>query len=135
MEYVVSEEVVNTEEVTGMDETVVINDVTETADTTDTGRRGRPRPNEVITRDNMVFDAIVAAGVPLTRKQIAQLVDTKESHTYLSLLRLRQNGKLQLTRTSGGHFWSCISDTSETTTEADTSEVNTEVTSADVVTE
>jgi hypothetical protein len=66
-------------------------------------RRGRPRPESTLKRDEQVF-ALVNGDV--TRKQIAaQLADTKESQVYLSLLRLRAAGRVEHVRENGVHVW------------------------------
>lgn len=102
------------EEVVGTEEVVVASEVTtsgEAGETTESSRRGRPRPDDVVARDNKVFEIVKNGAAPMTRKQVAEAAGEKESHVYLSLLRLRHAGKLQLKRTSDGHFWSLVSDT------------------------
>lgn len=68
-------------------------------------KRGRPRPEEVVQRDEQVYEAVVGS---LTRKQVAEATGIKESHVYLSLLRLRNAGRLQHERTGTGHTWSRV---------------------------
>lgn len=80
-------------------------EVVETAETkqpAETVRRGRPRPDEVVQRDEKVFEALTA---PMTRKQVAESTGITESHAYLSLLRLRNSGRITHERTGAGHVW------------------------------
>lgn len=98
--------------VPGASDVVEPSDAPETSDTdktADSGRRGRPRPDEVVSRDELVFDAV--GSDKLTRKQVAELTGIKESHVYLSLLRLRNAGRLRLQRAAGGHMWSRVPST------------------------
>lgn len=99
----------------------------ETAETPDAGRRGRPRPGEVIERDQRVLEAMIAAGAEMTtaemtRKAIAELTELKESHVYLSLIRLRNAGQVTLRRTGGKHLWSVATAESETVDETPAAE-------------
>lgn len=94
------EEIVETPEGTEVPEAVVVAD-----DSVPAARRGRPRPDAVIQRDNTVFDAIIG---PMTRKQVAERVGIPESHAYLSLLRLRNDGRVRLERTGTGYAWSRV---------------------------
>jgi hypothetical protein len=100
--------------VSEVDETITIDESAETPEGTDvaesgsaSGRRGRPRPDEVIKRDEHVLSAIIG---PMTRKQIAEATGYTESHTYLSLLRLRNAGRVQHERNAAGHVWFHIID-------------------------
>jgi len=69
------------------------------------GRRGRPRPDVVVQRDEQVYESVVAAGQPVTRKQVAETSGIKESLAYLSLLRLRTSGRLVHVRQGTAHVW------------------------------
>jgi hypothetical protein len=60
---------------------------TESAET----RRGRPRPQDTIKRDEDVRKALQAGG-PQTRDEVAKSLSIKPSHAYLSLIRLRRDG-------------------------------------------
>lgn len=109
-----TEEVMTTENVVVIDDTASVD---ENTSTTESNRRGRPRPDAVIERDNGVFDIVAASDEPMTRKQIAEITGIKESHVYLSLLRLRNDGRLQFKRANGGHFWSLAVDVPEVAVE------------------
>lgn len=103
-EDITTDEVIETVETT--DETTVADETVAADEVTSSGRRGRPRPDTVIERDNGVYNIVAASDEPMTRRQIAEITGLKESHVYLSLLRLRNNGRLQFKRANGGHFWS-----------------------------
>lgn len=79
---------------------------TPTAENAEAGKRGRPRPDEVIQRDEAVLAAVTGS---MSRKQIAEITQIKESLVYLSLLRLRNAGKLTHERSGVGHVWAPIS--------------------------
>lgn len=56
--------------------------------------RGRPRPNETIERDEKVLAALVAAGADgLTRPKLAAATELPGNQVYLSLYRLKRDGK------------------------------------------
>lgn len=71
--------------------TVPNGDSTETESTESGGRRGRPRSQEALTRDQQVLDTL-AGGVQLTRNEIAEKVGFTGGLTYLSLYRLKRDG-------------------------------------------
>lgn len=54
-------------------------------------RRGRPRPQDTIKRDESVLKVLKEKG-PLTRDEAATALGIKSSHAYLSLIRLRRDG-------------------------------------------
>lgn len=54
-------------------------------------RRGRPRPQETIKRDESVRKQLQTGGAQ-TREEVAQSLGIKSSHAYLSLIRLRRDG-------------------------------------------
>lgn len=58
-------------------------------------RRGRPRPQGTISRDEAVFKALADAGGPVTREQLATSLDMQSSFIYLSLYRLREQGRVR----------------------------------------
>lgn len=60
-----------------------------------TKRRGRPRPQGTIARDERVHQALVEAGGPVTREDLASRLDMQSSFVYLSLYRLREQGKVE----------------------------------------
>lgn len=54
-------------------------------------RRGRPRPQDTIKRDESVLQVLKDKG-PMTRDEAATALGVKSSHVYLSLIRLRRDG-------------------------------------------
>jgi len=52
-----------------------------------TNRRGRPRSQETLARDEAVVEALRAGG-PKTREQLAEELNTPKSLVYLALWRL-----------------------------------------------
>src|SRR5690606_22806881 len=80
-------------------------EVVETAETkqpAETVRRGRPRPDEVVQRDEKVFEALTA---PMTRKRRAQSNGMTETHEYESLQRPGHSGRIMHERTGARHAW------------------------------
>ncbi len=62
--------------------------------TPDAGTRGRPRPDEVVQRDAAVLAALQAAGdAGLTRPKLAEATSLPGNQVYLSLYRLKRDGK------------------------------------------
>lgn len=85
--------------------------MTETAvETASSPRRGRPRPQSTIDRDETTLMKLREAGDGgLTRETLAeQLPDVASSLTYLSLFRLRRDGKITRTQVEGKHVWAAI---------------------------
>jgi predicted Rossmann fold nucleotide-binding protein DprA/Smf involved in DNA uptake len=66
-------------------------------------RRGRPRPNETVERDERVLTAIGEQS--LTRDELATALSLSPAQTYLSLHRLRSDGKVERTRDGSQHRW------------------------------
>lgn len=66
-------------------------------------RRGRPRPDSTIQRDEQVLAAIGTEGK--TREDLATETGLTKSEVYLSLHRLRKQGKVERTRDGGKHVW------------------------------
>lgn len=58
----------------------------------DKPKRGRPRPQETIERDALVHQLLIRQG-RLTRNMIVEQTGLPESQVYLSLSRLRGEGK------------------------------------------
>jgi predicted ArsR family transcriptional regulator len=69
--------------------------------------RGRPRPQETIDRDAAVLAYLEQNG-RLSRNQIAEALELDKVKTYLSLERLRREGKVVIcSKTAGpGALWS-----------------------------
>jgi len=57
--------------------------------------RGRPRPAETIRRDETILAMLQDNPDGLTRNDIAEEMGLNKSRTYLSLDRLRRDGKAQ----------------------------------------
>lgn len=66
--------------------------------TTTTPKRGRPRPQEVIDRDEDVYDAIEEDGS--TCEEIADAIGVEPNLVYLSLFRLRRDGWVERARSN-----------------------------------
>lgn len=76
---------------------------------TSTARRGRPRPDLTISRDKQVLDTITE-GAGSTRKEIVDALTAAgtplaPNQVYLSLYRLRKDGKVQRVRDNSAHRW------------------------------
>ena len=68
-------------------------------------RRGRPRPDETINRDELVLTRLREAGVAMTRDEVAQAAELTPAKAYLSLWRLRRDGHVQRVHQDGKHRW------------------------------
>lgn len=64
-------------------------------------RRGRPRPQETIERDELVLSLIV--NQPLSRNQIVTLTGVGPSRVWLSLNRLREKGLAKICASGRGY--------------------------------
>lgn len=53
---------------------------------------GRPRPTEVVERDDAVLKLVPKDGI--TKNELATQLGVSPSHAYLSLFRLRRDGKV-----------------------------------------
>lgn len=66
--------------------------------------RGRPRPDTTRQRDETVFAVVTAE--PATKVELAEKLGMESSLVYLSLLRLRRDGRVQNLRNAAGkHAW------------------------------
>lgn len=86
-----------------------------------TARRGRPRPDEVVKRDEIVFGAL--SDDHQTRDEIAdhptlvalypgadeESVKTRRTRTYQSLVRLVRAGRINRVREGTTHRWLRVS--------------------------
>ncbi len=76
----------------------------------DAYRRGRPRPDETIRRDERVL-SILRTGALSRNRLRDKLNETDEtvsaSQVWLSLDRLRREGKVKLCQGIGERVWSC----------------------------
>jgi predicted Rossmann fold nucleotide-binding protein DprA/Smf involved in DNA uptake len=68
-----------------------------------TARRGRPRPQATIERDMGVLEKIADSGS--TREELVQSTGLAAPQVYLSLYRLRQDGKVERNREGSSHKW------------------------------
>lgn len=70
-------------------------------------RRGRPRAQETINRDDAVLKAL--GDGPLTKEQLVQKLGLKDTHVYLSLWRLRRDGKVaKVSDPETRHLWRAV---------------------------
>lgn len=74
-----------------------------------TAVRGRPRPEETIRRDERVLSLLKTQ--PMSRNRIWEKLSLEEplspSQVWLSLDRLRREGKVKLCQGIGERVWSC----------------------------
>lgn len=74
-------------------------------------KRGRPRPEAVVARDEKVLGMVAATGeAGITRKALADALvaensEVKPSEAYLSLFRLRRDEKVKRTSVEGHQVW------------------------------
>lgn len=66
-------------------------------------RRGRPRPEATIQRDQRVLAAL---DTPKTRVQLVEELELNGKQVYLSLYRLHVAGQITRAREGGNHVWS-----------------------------
>jgi site-specific DNA-cytosine methylase len=66
---------------------------------------GRPRPQETRDRDEAVYAALTE---PKSREQLVAETNIEPKLVYLSLYRLRRDGRIQRTREGGAHRWARI---------------------------
>lgn len=66
--------------------------------------RGRPRPQETIDRDRRVLAYLEQEG-PQTRNRLAEVLGEEKSKVWLSLDRLRREGKVQLCDSGAEAVW------------------------------
>lgn len=81
-------------------------EVTEAAETTKTRGRGRPRSEATIARDERVFDALAAES--RTKAGVMEATSLPANEVYLSLWRLRAEGRIERVRDGGAHVWSVV---------------------------
>jgi hypothetical protein len=67
-------------------------------------RRGRPRSQETIQRDELVLKKLAEG--PRTKEQLVQELGLKDTHVYLSLWRLRRDGHVERAADEDSrHLW------------------------------
>lgn len=70
-------------------------------------RRGRPRSQETINRDDAVLKAL--GDGPLSKEQLVQKLSLKDTHVYLSLWRLRRDGRVEkVSDPDTRHLWRAV---------------------------
>jgi predicted Rossmann fold nucleotide-binding protein DprA/Smf involved in DNA uptake len=70
-------------------------------------RRGRPRSQETIQRDEAVLKTLGEG--PKTKEQLVQELGVKDTHVYLSLWRLRRDGKVEkVADADTRHLWRVV---------------------------
>lgn len=78
--------------------------------TDDRPRRGRPRPQENIERDEVIFALLKDKG-PLARNDVSEQTGLTVSLTYLALDRLRRARRVRrCLKKDGGSVWSVEAD-------------------------
>lgn len=68
-------------------------------------RRGRPRSQETIDRDNLVYTKISEFEAAPTKEQLVEATGLEGSKVYLSLYRLQRDGYVERKRDGGKHVW------------------------------
>jgi transposase len=69
--------------------------------------RGRPRPEFTVNRDEEVFDYLVSHGAS-GRQKIAEDFGVNVNIVYLSLHRLRRQGRAEKVRNGKFHLWAAV---------------------------
>lgn len=83
--------------------------MTEVAEETPAAKSaGRPRPTETVERDQRVFDHLVVGGAPKSTEAVATELGLERKIAYLSLYRLRREGRVTNARENGTHVWSIV---------------------------
>lgn len=72
-------------------------------------RRGRPRPQDTIARDDQVLAAVPEDGTGVTRTQLAAATQLAPNAIYLSLYRLQRDKRIERARENGAHVWKRVS--------------------------
>lgn len=74
-------------------------------ETTDEAKRGRPRPEATLQRDEQVYNFISASEMAPTRDAVATGLDIPAKLVYMSLYRLSHEGKIERIHADGAHRW------------------------------
>lgn len=64
-------------------------------------RRGRPRTEDAVARDEQIYNALLSSG-PYTRNELADRLALSKSLTYLALKRLQKAGRVKRCLTENG---------------------------------
>lgn len=78
---------------------------TATEPTTRNGRRGRPRPQLTIRRDEAVAAALKDADGSATRSDLAKRLGESQPDVYRALCRLRDAHRVERVHDGGRHVW------------------------------
>ena len=71
------------------------------------GKRGRPRSQAVVERDERIFQAVAGSDRPVTKYEIEAGTGVSAAHVYMSLRRLNLANRLRRVYVVGKqHFWS-----------------------------
>lgn len=70
-------------------------------------KRGRPRPTEVVDRDEKVLTHVTGEGI--TRDDVAAQSGLPAVRVYQSLVRLMRAGRIVRVRADGKHLWKLVS--------------------------
>jgi predicted ArsR family transcriptional regulator len=77
----------------------------------ESGRRGRPRPQDTIDRDEQVYQLLTKGA--LSRVEIAEKLGIEPKAAYLSLFRLKRDGYVKRTQGAKGdaksNTWEAVS--------------------------
>lgn len=66
--------------------------------------RGRPRPVDTVERDERVYEAL-SGEQPRGRQELADEFGTSLNIIYMSLTRLRKQGRVHIVRSGKYHLW------------------------------
>lgn len=73
-------------------------------------RRGRPRPQETLDRDEQVFKQVEMAPEGTTRDAVAAALGIGANQVYLSFYRLKRDGRIQRVAGASRHTWTVVSE-------------------------
>lgn len=68
-------------------------------------KRGRPRPQDTIQRDQDVLANFPADGSGITKVALAEATGMPGNQLYLSLYRLQRDKAIERVREGGAHTW------------------------------
>lgn len=68
-------------------------------------RRGRPRPQETIQRDDQLVQVLQKSGESMTKYELAKVLRVSPSIVYLALRRLKADGRVRHVSIGKRHSW------------------------------
>jgi Mn-dependent DtxR family transcriptional regulator len=68
-------------------------------------RRGRPRPQETIQRDDRLVRVLEEAPDSMTKYELAEALEVSPSVVYLALRRLKADGRVRHVSLGKRHSW------------------------------